>query len=146
MKRNLNFMKPHQIFKMAAPIPLMLKYSIVYNLLDFPPILIKFVSKLIVCKVLYFKAQSLLRLRSPLRGLDRFDVFSPIFTRNTSFLTWLPVYFPAHQSAFENGANLQGRNLRRIVSFWSRPIQRGGKTFLTDCHSCHWIHSVWTIW
>ena len=51
---------------MVAPIPPMLKYSIVYNLLNFPPILIKFVSKFIVCKVLYFKAQYLLRLRSPL--------------------------------------------------------------------------------
>ena len=50
---------------MAAPIPPMLKYSIVYNLLNFPPILIKFMSKFIVCKVPYFKAQYLLRLRSP---------------------------------------------------------------------------------
>ena len=49
---------------MAAPIPPMLKYSIVYNLFIFPPIFIKFVSKFIVCKVLYFKAQCLLRLRS----------------------------------------------------------------------------------
>ena len=45
---------------MAAPIPPMLKYSIVYNLLNFPPILIKFMSKFIVCKVPYFKAQYLL--------------------------------------------------------------------------------------
>ena len=44
----------------------MLKYSIVYKLLHFPTILIKFVSKFIVCKVLYFKALYLLRLRSPL--------------------------------------------------------------------------------
>ena len=51
---------------MAAPIPPMLKYSVVYNLLNFPPILIKYVSKFIVCKVLYFKAQYLLRLRSSL--------------------------------------------------------------------------------
>ena len=51
---------------MAAPIPPILKYSTAYNLLNFPPILIKFVSKFIVCKVLYFKAQYLLRLRSPL--------------------------------------------------------------------------------
>ena len=51
---------------MAVSIPPMLKYSIDYNLLNFPLILIKFVSKLIVCKVLYFKAQYLLRLRSPL--------------------------------------------------------------------------------
>ena len=51
---------------MAASIPPMLKYSIVHNLLNFPPILIKFVSKIIVCKVLYLKAQYLLRLRSPL--------------------------------------------------------------------------------
>ena len=64
MKRILNFMKPHLIFKMAAPISLMLKYSIVYNF-NFPPILIKFVSKFIFCKLLYFKAQNLLRLRSP---------------------------------------------------------------------------------
>ena len=48
-------MKPHLIFKMAAPIQPVLKYSIVYNLLNFPPILIKFVSKFIVCKVLYLK-------------------------------------------------------------------------------------------
>ena len=51
---------------MAAPIPPMLKYSIVYNLLNFPPILIKFVSKFFVWEVLYFKAQYLLRLCSPL--------------------------------------------------------------------------------
>ena len=66
MKRILIFMKPHLIFKMVAPIPPMLKYSIVYSLLNFQPILIKFVSKFIVCKVLYFKAQYLLWLRSPL--------------------------------------------------------------------------------
>ena len=42
---------------MAAPIPPMLKYSIVYNLLNFPPTLIKFVSKFIVCEVFYFEAQ-----------------------------------------------------------------------------------------
>ena len=51
---------------MAAPIPPMLKCSVVYSLLNFPPILIRFVSKFIVCKVLYFKAQCFLRLRSPL--------------------------------------------------------------------------------
>ena len=51
---------------MAAPISPMLKYSIVYNLLNFPPILIKIMSKFIVYKVLYFKAQNLLRLCSPL--------------------------------------------------------------------------------
>ena len=33
---------------MAAPIPPVLKYSIVYNLLNFPPILDKFVSEFIV--------------------------------------------------------------------------------------------------
>ena len=55
---------------MAAPIPPMLKYSVVYNLLNFPPILIKFVSKFIVCKVLSFKAQYLLSLHSPLRTRD----------------------------------------------------------------------------
>ena len=51
---------------MAAPIPPMLKYSVVYNSLNFLPILIKFVSKFIVCKVLYSRAQYLLRLGSPL--------------------------------------------------------------------------------
>ena len=50
---------------MAAPIPPMLKYSVVYNLLNCPPIVIKFESKFIVCKVLYFKAQYFLRLQSP---------------------------------------------------------------------------------
>ena len=51
---------------MAAPIPPMLKHSIAYNLLNFPPILIRFVSNFIVCKVLYFKAQYHLKLHSPL--------------------------------------------------------------------------------
>ena len=51
---------------MAVPIPPMLKYSIVHNFLNSPPILIKFVSKFIVGKVLYFKAQYALRLHSPL--------------------------------------------------------------------------------
>ena len=50
MKRILIFMKPHLILKMAAPILPMLKYSIVYNIHTFPPILIKFVSKVIVVK------------------------------------------------------------------------------------------------
>ena len=59
---------------MAAPIPPMSKYSIVYNLLNFPLILIGFVSKFIVCKVLYFKAQCLLRLCSPLT--TQFTVFT----------------------------------------------------------------------
>ena len=54
---------------MGAPIPPMLKYSVAYNLLNFPLILIKFVSKFIVCKALYFKAQYLLRLHSPLKVL-----------------------------------------------------------------------------
>ena len=49
-----------------APIPPMLKYSVGYNLLNFTPILIKIMLKFIVCKVLYSKAQYLLRLRSPL--------------------------------------------------------------------------------
>ena len=40
---------------MGAPIPLILKYSIVYNLLNFPPILIKFVSKFIVVKFFTLK-------------------------------------------------------------------------------------------
>ena len=51
---------------MAAPIPPMLKYSIVHNFLNSPPILIKFVSTFMFCKVLYFKAQYALRVRSPL--------------------------------------------------------------------------------
>ena len=51
---------------MVTPIPPIFKYSIVYNSLNFPPILIKFVSKFIVCKVLYYKAQYILRLCSPL--------------------------------------------------------------------------------
>ena len=41
---------------MAVPIPPMLNYSVVYNFLNSPPILIRFVSKLMVCKVLYFEA------------------------------------------------------------------------------------------
>ena len=52
---------------MAAPIPPMLKYSVVHKFLNSPPILIKFESKSIVCKVLYFKAQYALMLCSPLR-------------------------------------------------------------------------------
>ena len=40
---------------MAAPIPPMLKYSVVHNFLNSPPILIKFISKFMVCKVIYFK-------------------------------------------------------------------------------------------
>ena len=44
----------------------MLKYSIVHNFLNSPPILIKFVSKFMVCKVLYFEAQYAVWLRSPL--------------------------------------------------------------------------------
>ena len=51
----------------------MLKYSVVYNILNFPPILIKFVSKFIVCKDLYFKTQYLLSLRSPL------NINTPVF-------------------------------------------------------------------
>ena len=51
---------------MAATIPPMLKYSIAYNLFKFPLILIKCVSKFIVCIVLYFKEQYLLRFCSPL--------------------------------------------------------------------------------
>ena len=54
---------------MVAPIPPMLKYSIAYNLLNFPLILIKFVSKFIVCKVHFFKAQYILRLRFPLSSM-----------------------------------------------------------------------------
>ena len=38
---------------MASRIPPMLKYSIVHNFLNSPPILIEFVSKFIVCLVLY---------------------------------------------------------------------------------------------
>ena len=63
----LKFLKPYEIFKMAAPIPPTLKYSIVRNFLNSPPIFIKFVSKFNVCKVLYFKAKYALRLRFPLR-------------------------------------------------------------------------------
>ena len=44
-----------QIFKIAAPIPPMLKYSIEHNFLDSFPVLIKFVSKFMVCKPLYLK-------------------------------------------------------------------------------------------
>ena len=50
--------------QMAAPIPPMLKYSIVRNFLNSPPILIKFVSKFMACKVLHSEAQFALRLRS----------------------------------------------------------------------------------
>ena len=49
---------------MAAPIPPMLKYSVVHKYLNSPPILIKFASKFLVSKVLYFEAQNALRLRS----------------------------------------------------------------------------------
>ena len=49
------------------PIQQMLKYSIAYNLLNFQPILIKFASKSIVCKVLNFKAQYILMLHSPFK-------------------------------------------------------------------------------
>ena len=45
----------------------MLKYSIVDNFLNSLPILIKFVLKFMVCKVLHFEAQYALRLRSPFR-------------------------------------------------------------------------------
>ena len=51
---------------MAAPIPPMLKYSVVLNFLNSPPILIKFVSKFMVCNVFHFEAQCAFRLRSPL--------------------------------------------------------------------------------
>ena len=43
---------------MVAPILPMLKYSIFHNFLNSPPILIKFVSEFIACKVLYLKAHS----------------------------------------------------------------------------------------
>ena len=56
-KTVLNFSKPHYIFKMAAPIPSMLKYSTDHNFLNSPPILIKFVSKFMDCNVLNFEAQ-----------------------------------------------------------------------------------------
>ena len=46
-------MTGYQIFKMAAPIPPMLKYSTYHNFLHSPPILIRFVSKFMDCKVLY---------------------------------------------------------------------------------------------
>ena len=48
---------------MAAPIPPMLKYSVVHNFLISLPILIKFVSKFMFCKELYFETQYALRLR-----------------------------------------------------------------------------------
>ena len=38
----------------VAPSPTMLKYSIIHSFLNSPPILIKFVSSFIVCKVLTF--------------------------------------------------------------------------------------------
>ena len=60
---------------MAVPIPPMLKYSIVHNFLNSLPIYIKFVSKFIVCKVLYFIAQYALRLRSPLRSKSKYMTF-----------------------------------------------------------------------
>ena len=50
---------------MVAPIPPMLKYSIVYNLLNFPPILIKFMSRFILRKVLYFKAKYFFKVVFP---------------------------------------------------------------------------------
>ena len=49
---------------MAALIPPMLKYSTDLISTDFDQICVK-----IHCKVLYFKAQYLLKLRSPLNGL-----------------------------------------------------------------------------
>ena len=69
---------------MAAPIPPMLKYSIVYNLLSFPPILIKFVTKFIVCKVLYFETQYLLRLRSPLMAIPSKGMDAKAFKFNSA--------------------------------------------------------------
>ena len=63
---NYNFAKPHLIFKMASCKPAMLKYSVVHNFLNSPLILIKFLSKFMVCEFLYFEAQHALRLRSPL--------------------------------------------------------------------------------
>ena len=57
---------------MAAPIPPMLKYSIVHNFLNSPPIFIKFVSKFMFCKALYFETQYASRLRSPLIVLFNF--------------------------------------------------------------------------
>ena len=51
----------------AAPIPPMLNYSNVHNFLNSPPILIKSLSKFMVCKALYFETQSALKLRSPLK-------------------------------------------------------------------------------
>ena len=51
---------------MAAPISSMFKYSIVCNILNSPPIFIKFVLKCMVCKVLFLEAQYALRLYSSL--------------------------------------------------------------------------------
>ena len=85
---------------MAAPIPPMLNYSTVYNLLNFPPILIKFVSKSIVYKIPYFKAQYFLRLRSPLRIVICFLTWrhdSPSVARTTHILN----KFPWSQKVFE---------------------------------------------
>ena len=42
------------------------KILTVHNFLKSPPIVIKFVSKFMVCKVLYFEAQYALQLHSPL--------------------------------------------------------------------------------
>ena len=56
---------------MAAPILTMLKYSIVYNLLNFSTDFDQIYVEFIVCKVLYFKAQYLLRLHSPLNHILR---------------------------------------------------------------------------
>ena len=49
------YLKPQWILKIAAPIPRMLKYSVVHSFLNSLPIFINVASKFIVCKYLYIK-------------------------------------------------------------------------------------------
>ena len=65
-KMILNFFETSLNIQNYGAIPPMLKYWIVHYFLNSPLILIKFVSKFVVCKVVYFEAQCALRLRSPL--------------------------------------------------------------------------------
>ena len=65
-KMILNFFETSLNIQNCGAIPPMLKYWIVHYFLNSPLILIKFVSKFVVCKVVYFEAQCALRLRSPL--------------------------------------------------------------------------------
>ena len=92
---------------MAASIPPMLKYSVVHNFLNSPPILIKFMSKIMVCKALYFEVQYPLRLRSRLsyiQFIDKINILSkytvgqPVknvllsekktFSMNSQYINW----------------------------------------------------------